>query len=1058
MQKLTTWFKSYWLTAVTLFLLAFIPLYPKLPLVDIKNTWVYIRLEDFVILFVFLTWAGLLLRGKVSLKTPLTMPILLFFLAGGIATFHSILLIYPTVSDIFPNVSFLSFIRRMEYMSLFFIAYSAVRDRKILPLVITTLALTVLAVSLYGIGQKYAGFPAYLTMNEEFAKGQPLRLSGLSRVSSTFGGHYDLAAYLVLIIPIFAALVFGLKNIFLKFIFAAVASLGTIVLFMTVSRISFFALVVSLTGMLFFLRRKLLLLLIPAAVVGMFLFVSYSPGLLDRFTSTVKTTDVLVDAESGGAIGHVKLVPNTYFEDKTVHQQFHMSLTEINRISSPAAAFVIPYTQLPETVVLLSEPSAPTGEDLPAGTGYINLTLSPNTLKIGEFLYEPKQDPATTSAQVYTVNGEYLVKQAAAYDLSFTTRFQGEWPKAIAAFKKNIFFGSGYGSVSLAVDNSYLRMLGETGLFGVAAFLSVFLVFGLYLVRSWPKIDSPLVKYTALGFAAGVAGLSVNAVFIDVFEASKVAFVLWLLTGIVMGLLRLYHRTPFHFYREIRAAATSNVAIALYLTVFALFMFTPMIRNYFVADDFTWLRWAADCGAAACPSVMTRLAGFMTDAGGFFYRPGTKMYFLAMYRTFWLNPEAFHTVSLVLHIISGILVFFLARRVLKSKWQAALSAFLFLVLSAASESVFWISATGHLAASCLMLLGLLSYISWRDTGRNAYLVSAAVSFMLSVLFHEMGIVMPLLFLLYEYTLAERPHHPGQMVRKFSYWLLALPGVVYALLRISAGSHWFSGDYSYNILKFPINAAANYAGYFLTVLAGPAGLSAHQAARGVLRTELPLAALAIGVAVVFLAVFARALRTVLTSGQRRAMVFGLLFAAVALLPFLGLGNITLRYSYLASAGFVLVLVTGLHVLYRHIVPGGRDIALAVTGILAGTISLWHVVAIQGLHGDWYHAGRIAQRFIISIDEAYENYWATSPMELNFVSVPIRHGDAWVFPVGLEDALWFVFRNPEIMVASWNSREEALEAVPYGSETEKVFVFTQEGSVWEAHKQLPGQNEL
>ena len=35
----------------TLFLLLFIPLFPKLPLLDIKNTWVYVRVEDFLVIF-----------------------------------------------------------------------------------------------------------------------------------------------------------------------------------------------------------------------------------------------------------------------------------------------------------------------------------------------------------------------------------------------------------------------------------------------------------------------------------------------------------------------------------------------------------------------------------------------------------------------------------------------------------------------------------------------------------------------------------------------------------------------------------------------------------------------------------------------------------------------------------------------------------------------------------------------------------------------------------------------------------------------------------------------
>ena len=48
----------------TLILLAFIPLYPKLPLINIRNTWVYVRLEDFLIVAVLLSWLVLLIQKK----------------------------------------------------------------------------------------------------------------------------------------------------------------------------------------------------------------------------------------------------------------------------------------------------------------------------------------------------------------------------------------------------------------------------------------------------------------------------------------------------------------------------------------------------------------------------------------------------------------------------------------------------------------------------------------------------------------------------------------------------------------------------------------------------------------------------------------------------------------------------------------------------------------------------------------------------------------------------------------------------------------------------------
>ena len=252
MRKIFSWVWENILFLETLVLLAFIPLFPKLPLLDIKNTWVYIRGEDFVVLFVLLSWLALLFKKKITLRTPLTIPILIFWLVGGIATIHGILIIFPTIANVFSNVAFLNLLRHIEYMSLFFIAYHGMRDRRLLPWVIGVLVITLFAVIFYGFGQKYLGFPAYLTMNEEFAKGIPIHLSSLSRVPSTFAGHYDLAAYLVFIIPILVSLIFGIKNWIIKIILMFSALLGFILLFMTVSRISFFVIFASLFIVFFF--------------------------------------------------------------------------------------------------------------------------------------------------------------------------------------------------------------------------------------------------------------------------------------------------------------------------------------------------------------------------------------------------------------------------------------------------------------------------------------------------------------------------------------------------------------------------------------------------------------------------------------------------------------------------------------------------------------------------------------------------------------------------------------------------------------------------------------
>lgn len=1049
----------------TLFLLAFIPLYPKLPLVDVKNTWVYIRAEDFVVVFILLVWLILFIRKKITLKTPITLPILLFWIIGAVATIHGVLLIFPGLANVFPNVAFLSFLRRIEYMSLFFIGYSGIKDnRSFLKYIVITLAVTLLLVVGYGIGQKYFGFPAYLTMNEEFAKGEAIRLSALSRVPSTFGGHYDLAAYLVLVIPILTSMVFGFRNWFIKLFFLATISLGFYLLFMTVSRVSVFVLVLSLFGVIFFQKKKIIMLFLPVMVVLAMLFLSLTPALFERFGNTVKQIDVLVDANTGEVIGNIKEVPASYFEHKIIKRRIFQSRYGLNSpaptvekdplLASPSAIF--PFAAVPKVATLVVPPNAPTGENLPQGTGYINLPLSPVTKRMGEFFYDKSSDPqASGSAESLIFYGNFLVKRASAYDLSFTTRFQGEWPKAIEAFKRNIFLGSGYSSISLAVDNNYFRILGEVGLFGFASFFAIFLIAGIYIKKLMPQVDSPLVKSFVIGFAAGVVGLMLNGIFIDVFEASKIAFLLWLLTGITLGLLHLYQNKNINLYEEFKKAVTSKYAITIYLLVTAVIVFSPMVSNHFVGDDFTWFRWAADCSSGAvgvghCPSFLSSFFRYFTHADGFFYRPGTKAYFFLMYSAFWLNQTIYHVVSIFLHFITALLLYFLAKKILQNSILASLAAFLFLILSGYSEAVFWTSATGHLFNAVCILLSLLFYIAWEEKKKMIYFISCLFFFVLSLLFHELGIITPLLLILYK-AFNQESFLPRKIFDKSYSIFLFLPLLPYLIIRFFAQSHWLNGDYSYNLIRFPFNTAGNLLGYFFLTLFGPIFLPIYEMIRSFSKNYILIAVPAFFILISGLVLFYRIVRDKLNKDEKRIVIFGIVFFVLSLLPFLGLGNIAPRYSYLASLGLILLFVFFIKKLYSRLLSEGKGIALAGATAVISLFCLLHVIQLQQIHSDWYEAGEKAKRFFVAIDSLYSDNWAKEPVEFHFVNVPIRVGEAWVFPVGLTDALWLIFRNPDIHVYQSGSVKQSLDGVD-GSENKKVFEFDQSGNLIERKRIL------
>ncbi len=128
-------------------------------------------------------------------------------------------------------------------------------------------------------------------------------------------------------------------------------------------------------------------------------------------------------------------------------------------------------------------------------------------------------------------------------DRSTSIRLSVEWPRAIRAFLKNPLLGTGYSSTTLATDNDYLRVLGETGIIGaVATFFVFFRIIKEFILKSWPRgifskkeIDFKTV-YLA-GIIGAIPGILLNALFIDVFEASKFAIPFWFLVGFGIALL-----------------------------------------------------------------------------------------------------------------------------------------------------------------------------------------------------------------------------------------------------------------------------------------------------------------------------------------------------------------------------------------------------------------------------------------------------------------------------------------------------------------------------------------
>jgi hypothetical protein len=246
----------------------------------------------------------------------------------------------------------------------------------------------------------------------------------------------------------------------------------------------------------------------------------------------------------------------------------------------------------------------------------------------------------------------------------------------------------------------------------------------------------------------------------------------------------------------------------------------------------------------------------------------------------------------------------------------------------------------------------------------------------------------------------------------------------------AQSHGLSGDYNYNWVNLPFNFIGNLAGYLGETMVGFGFLNLYDGSRVWLRSEK---AVALVLALAGLVVFGWLIRKLKPS---KALIFWLAWAVILLLPFLGLGNITERYSHLAKFGFLVALVMMGYQLFLRLKKR--------LGKPAVVLSLVLVILILGFYGrlmvearnHWHQAGETVNTILLSLGTNHAVFPDDS--QLYFVNVPVRLGRAWVFPVGFKDGLWLIYQNDTLVIHRVDDLETTFEQTE-GRANTFIFVF-------------------
>lgn len=548
-KQALVWLDANILVLLSALLLALIPLYPKLPLFDIIPGYlVRVRIEDFAVLFTAFVWLVQVIRKKITWRTPLTIPIALYGTVGLLSIFSAVLISQTVPAELLHiGKTGLHYFRYLEYFTLYFILASATQTREHVKLVLGVITVTLIAITFYGIGQKYYYWPVYSTMNREFAKGIRLVLTEHARVQSTFGGHYDLGAYLVLVLPLLISLMAVAKKHWRWLL--VIAYLGGVwLVFVSASRTS-----------------------LIAYLVGCFIVILWQS--LKKATWQQKTRSFAITCFIFLLIHGIFL---RYFGDD-LYQRVEQTINSFPVVAAPYNATIHFIDRQWETTYNVSKKAIGSvikrGDNKSSTDEWTNALKGKkpdNAIDIDDVLVASDTRPeptspvdvyaeipvytqvATTSADGTTIYSTIETprsysENALAKGLSLAIRLDTLWPRAIAGFYVNPIFGSGYATLTKestgqfteaeSTDNNFLRTLGETGALGFVTFYGIVM---LSIVTAFSVIKRPdasaLESAFGIGFIAASIGLLINAGFIDVFAASKVAFYYWSLTGILIAI------------------------------------------------------------------------------------------------------------------------------------------------------------------------------------------------------------------------------------------------------------------------------------------------------------------------------------------------------------------------------------------------------------------------------------------------------------------------------------------------------------------------------------------
>lgn len=359
---------------------------------------------------------------------------------------------------------------------------------------------------------------------------------------------------------------------------------------------------------------------------------------------------------------------------------------------------------------------------------------------------------------------------------------------------------------------------------------------------------------------------------------------------------------------------------------------------------------------------------------GNYYRPLFLLWLRLNHALFELTPWKWHLASLGMHVFVTLLVYWLARRMVRDRLTPCLAALIFGLHPVHVEAVAWVSGVPETMMALLLIGSFLCYLRRGEPHepgsrhRNRWLAGSLILYALSMLAKETSVVLPMLIFAREWI-----YSPGKDVTRGTGWRRVYPAIRCAAPYLAlTAAYLIARTLALKGLMHTTNPVSlatilltwpSLLWFYLKLHVWPVGLSAFYDTPYVSHPDLKnfvMPAVAVATAAMGLFAWSRPSRVGIApqsdGSESRAVALASVWLGLPILPLLNIqvfvpGEIAHdRYLYLPSVGFSILAALALR--HLHL---GRARVFGQSAIKVGAaIGLASLLALGTVHQSLYWA--------------------------------------------------------------------------------------------------------